>query len=148
MTGYNPNFFTDHKLPLPQLTDAHKKDRASLKDNANNFELTYMHYSLVLNKKRKFAFFAATNIDGKTWQGSIKDRNDFGYDDRVLSSYQTGNELYDFYQSKTEPDFDKGHIAKFQDTQWGDETTIKKAADDTMKFANCVPQHPPLNRGA
>jgi len=148
MTGYNSIFFSNKKLALPKLTPAQKRQRAPLKSNAKAFELTYTHFSVVQNKKRKFAFYSATNIDGKTWEAKVDDRDDFEIDVRVSASHQTGNELYDFYKSKTANDFDRGHITKFQDPQWGDDSTIEQAAKDTMKFVNCVPQHHRLNRGA
>jgi endonuclease G len=103
---------------------------------------------VVVHKERKFAFFAATNIDGKTWNAEIKDRIEFAKDPAMDNEYQTGDELYDFYKSKAHNDFDKGHISKFQDPQWGDSVTINKAANDTMRYTNCVPQHHTLNRGA
>jgi DNA/RNA endonuclease G (NUC1) len=148
MIGYNQNFFPRFRLPLPGLTEAQKKQRAPLKQDAEAFELKYTHFSIVLNKKRKFAFFAATNINGNSWNAAVKDRVDFTKDDQVLPAYQTGNELYDFLLSRTANDFDKGHIAKFQDPQWGKAETILQAANDTMKFTNCLPQHHTLNRGA
>jgi endonuclease G len=148
MTGYDPNFFSEKKILLPKLTATQKKLRAALKNKANAFELKYTHFSILQNKKRKFAFFTATNIDGKTWQANVVERDDFEIDGRLSATHQTGNELYDFFKSKTANDFDRGHITKFQDPQWGDDSTIEQAARDTMKFVNCVPQHHRLNRGA
>lgn len=147
--GYNQNFFSGFTLPLPALNAAQKKQRAALISNAKKFELQYTHYSVVQNKGRKFAFYAATNIDGKTWDALVSERLEFSREGDLQPEHQIGDELYDFLKSRTDNDFDKGHIAKFQDPQWGDdEATIKKAADDTMKFPNCVPQHHRLNRGA
>lgn len=148
MAGYNPDFFTGYRLPLPQLTASQKRQRAPLNSPANGFELTYTHFSIVLNKKRKFAFFTASNLDGKQWDAFVKQREDFSYDKRVLPDQQTGNELYDLHSGIGINDFDKGHLVKFQDPQWGTKADIKKAASDTMNFANCVPQHHALNRGA
>ncbi|MDB5206576.1 MAG: hypothetical protein JWR72_1651 [Flavisolibacter sp.] len=148
MTGYNQNFFSGFKLPLPKLTTAQKKLRASFKSNAKKFELQYTHFSIVQNKARKFAFYAATNIDGNTLNALVKDRSDFIAEPQLAATDQTGNELYDFDESNAINDFDKGHIAKFQDPQWGTEAIIRQAADDTMRFPNCVPQHQTLNRGA
>jgi endonuclease G len=148
MTGYNQNFFSGFELPLPKLTTAQKKLRASFKDNAKKFELQYTHFSIVQNKARKFAFYAATNIDGSALNVLVKERNDFTAEPQLAVTDQTGNELYDFDASNAINDFDKGHIAKFQDPQWGDEAIIRQAAEDTMRFPNCVPQHQTLNRGA
>lgn len=148
MTGYNPAFFSDINLPLPMLTAWQKRQRAALNVTPKTYELTYTHFSIVLNKKRRFAFFTASNIDGLQWDAFVKQRVDFDFDDRVPPAWQTGDELYDLRSGIGVNDFDKGHIVKFQDPQWGSQTVIKKAASDTMKFANCVPQHQSLNRGA
>jgi endonuclease G len=148
MNGYNPLFFSDCTLPLPQLTAAQKKQRAPLIGKSRSFELAFTHFSIVLNKDRKFAFFTATNIDGKQWNALVEQGEDFSFDSHVLPAYQTGNELYNLHSGTGINDFDKGHLVKFQDPQWGSETVIKQAASETMRFANCVPQHHSLNRGA
>lgn len=148
MTGYNPNFFTDLLLPMPQLTAAQKRMRAPLAGKRGSYVLPYTHFSIVVNRKRAFAFFTACNIDGNQWKAVVEQEEDFTYDKRLLPAYQTGNELYNLHSGTGMNDFDKGHIVKFQDPQWGDELTSRQAARDTMTFANCVPQHQSLNRGA
>ncbi|HET7899506.1 MAG TPA: DNA/RNA non-specific endonuclease, partial [Flavisolibacter sp.] len=148
MPGYNSRFFTDVNLPLPKLTAAQKKLRAPLVGKPKSYQLNYTHFSLVLNKERRFAFFTASNIDGRTWKALVNQGEDFATDDRVLPAHQTGNELYNLHSGFGANDFDKGHIVKFQDPQWGAEPVIRQAASDTMRFPNCVPQHQSLNRGA
>lgn len=148
MPGYNPRFFSGLRLPLPKLTAAQKKLRASLLAKPKSYELKYTHFSVVQNKKRGFAFYTATNINGNSWKILVKKEADFKKEADIASNHQTGNELYEFHQSLTKNDFDKGHITKLQDPQWGDEQTIRQAAADTMKFVNCLPQHQKLNRGA
>lgn len=148
MDGYQANFLSGIDLRLPGLTAAQKRLRAPLISDSKEFELRYTHFSIVMNKNRKLAFFVATNIDGLKWNAKVKDRITFAKDQNILPDYQIGDELYDFYKSTTNNDFDKGHIVKFQDPQWGDLTTVKKAADETMKYSNCAPQHHTLNRGA
>jgi endonuclease G len=148
INGYRSDFISGINLPLPQLTIAQRRLRAPLKTNSRVFELRYTHFSIVMNKSRKFAFYAATNIDGSTWNAEIKERIIFKKDDNISDEHQVGDELYDFDEANSINDFDKGHIAKFRDPQWGDLVTAKKAADDTMKYTNCLPQHQTLNRGA
>jgi endonuclease G len=148
MAGYNPKFFSGFNFPLPKLTASQKKQRASLKANPDSFELKYTHFSIVQNKARRFAFYTATNIDGKSWKAFVKDSSRFKKEPAIADDHQTGGELYDLHQSQAGNDFDKGHITKFQDPQWGDDQTIEQAAADTMTFVNCVPQHHKLNRGA
>jgi len=149
MAGYNPQFFTDCKLSLPRLSTAQKKQRAPLlSSKAKRYELAYTHFSIVLNKERRFAFFTASNIDGKAWKALVEQGEDFSPEGRIAPAHQTGNELYNLHGGPGKNDFDKGHIVKFQDPQWGKDADIRLAASDTMHFANCVPQHQSLNRGA
>jgi endonuclease G len=148
MPGYDPAFFSTVVIPLPTLTAAQKRNRVSVAGPKKTFELAYTHFSIVLNKKRRFAFFGACNIDGTQWRATAQRNEQFILDKRIPAECQTGNELYDLYKGIGVNDFDKGHIVKFQDPQWGDATTAQKAGADTMTFANCVPQHQTLNRGA
>ncbi|GEO08097.1 DNA/RNA non-specific endonuclease [Segetibacter aerophilus] len=148
MNGYQTDFLSGINLRLPTLTIQQKKLRTPLKSNPKEFELQYTHFSIVMNKSRKFAFYAATNIDGTQWNAQIKERVTFAKDTNIDEECQVGDELYEFFKGKSANDFDKGHIAKFQDPQWGDTATVKKAAEETMKFSNCLPQHHTLNRGA
>src|SRR5262249_44292337 len=67
--GYNPAFLGGGKrrVPLPQLTAAMVRDAAvnlEPADGAPKYELPYHHYSVVLNARRRLAFFTAVNIDG------------------------------------------------------------------------------------
>ena len=116
--------------------------------NPKLFELKKTHFSIIHNKSRKFAFYVATNIDGSTWKAFVNDNLEFKQEAAIAESHQIGNELYELHRSLVANDFDKGHITKFQDPQWGDDPTIRQAALDTMTFVNCVPQHQKLNRGA
>jgi endonuclease G len=148
MPGYDPAFFSDTVIPLPKLTAAQNRNRAPISGNTKSFELTYTHFSIVLHKKRRFAFFTACNIDGTQWKATAQKNEIFSFDKRIPAACQTGNELYELQKGLHVNDFDKGHVVKFQDPQWGTASVARKAGADTMTFANCVPQHHTLNRGA
>jgi endonuclease G len=67
--GYLPDFLPGFHVPLPQLGPGLKTDAAPLLEpepGANPFELKYNHFSVVMNKRRRLAFFTACMIDGKT----------------------------------------------------------------------------------
>lgn len=69
-SGYDPDFLQEGlKLPLPKLTtEAMRSDAAVNREPApgrSRNELTYEHFSIVMNKRRRLAFFTATNIDGR-----------------------------------------------------------------------------------
>src|SRR5215203_3455907 len=110
MAGYDPDFFSGFKLSLPTLTATQKKQRAPLLSKPRTFELKYTHFSIIQNKQRRFAFYTGTNIDGNTWKASAKDGKEFKREEDIAPAFQTGNELYEFHQSATANDFDKGHI--------------------------------------
>ncbi len=67
--GYDPAFISGHEVPLPALTGDLLR-RAALNRQApigaNPHELQYHHFSVVVNRFRRLAFFAACNIDGRT----------------------------------------------------------------------------------
>ena len=67
--GYLPDFIPGFHVPLPQLGPGLRADAAPLlnpEPGANPFELKYHHFSVVMNKRRRLAFFTACMIDGET----------------------------------------------------------------------------------
>lgn len=101
-------------------------------------------------KSRKLAFFAASNINGRSWKHIVR-HGGFRKDTRLIpASTQLGNELYHAIRSKglRPNDFEQGHLASFEEVLWGrNDQERKKAASDTFYFTNCVPQHKRLNAG-
>jgi len=66
-SGYRANFLGNDALPLPKLSTAQKKVAAKNKEaktGQDPYELKYHHFSVVMNGKRRLAFFSAVNIDG------------------------------------------------------------------------------------
>ena len=68
--GYDPNFLgtAAQAVPLPRMTPA-MTARAAVNLHAgagtNPLELRYRHFSVVVNRARRLAFFTAVNIDGR-----------------------------------------------------------------------------------
>lgn len=146
---YQPGFLAGYEVPLPTLPPALQRE-AARNNNGTGLAIDYAHHSLLINRKRKFAFVSASNIDGKTWQ-SIPRKGVFRKDTRQLKpEYQLGDELYSAIKSSglRPNDFEEGHLTSFQEVLWGANATERKsAADDTFYFSNCVPQHARLNAG-
>ena len=145
--GYNPAFLGGGKrrVPLPQMTPAMIRDAAvnlEPTEGASKYELPYHHYSVVLNAKRRLAFFTAVNIDGTQEKNLGKREQDkWIFDRRVESRLQIGNDWY------AKP-FDRGHLVRRLDPAWGRTKAIAKTAnDDTFHFTNCSPQHSRFNQG-
>lgn len=139
-TGYQANFIAGHHVPLPKLNEEQRKD-VSVDENGNSV-LNYINYSLQISSFHKFPFYTASNINGEEIQ-KVARKDSWRKDPRIPKDAQWGNELYTAANSF----FDRGHMTKREDVQWG-ETIEKavKAADSTFYFTNSVPQHRALNR--
>lgn len=145
--GYQVDFLGGQtkRVPLPKLSDGLKQQAARLQnisDDDNPFELKYHHYSVVMNKFRKLAFFTAVNIDGNTSKSPNRANDKWFYDPRIKRDEQVGNELYE------DNPLDRGHLVRRLDPAWGDDDqTVKVANDDTFHWTNCSPQHKNFNQG-
>lgn len=147
MAGFESTFLGRHmKVNLPQPSLMQKKDLAPV-NGSRSVVLHYPHHSVVLSRKRKFPFFTAVNIDSKAFL-EIKRNSLFPggsdrweRDDRARD-FQWGAELY----SGSDSNFDKGHLVKREDPQWGDLATAAESARSTFFYSNCVPQVAELNR--
>jgi endonuclease G, mitochondrial len=103
--------------------------------------LPYHHFSVVLNKERRLAFFTAVNIDGKLAKKPRRQRDRWFFDPRVAEDEQTGSDVY------ANNPLDLGHLVRRLDPTWGDSAAAAKLAnDDTFHFTNCTPQHKDFNR--
>jgi endonuclease G, mitochondrial len=90
-SGYDPDFLGGSHIPLPSLsTGAARADAAVNREptpGRSRLELTYEHFSVVMNGRRRLASFTATNIDGalaKNYDrdtGVISDPHDEGQND-------------------------------------------------------------------
>src|SRR5687768_4504813 len=137
---YNPNFISGFRIPLPSVVAA---------DTPPGSPLHYHHHSVVMNPKRRLAYFSASNIDGESWK-PIERSGGFKKDSKLESEFQLGEELYESISAGKDRgnDFDEGHLTSFQEVLWGEENDKALAGADTFFYTNCVPQHGSLNRGA
>jgi len=141
-TGYSEFFILpEHPVLMPVLQPEQQNDLVAVEGTANN-TAHYINFSLALSKSRGFPYYVATNIDGNLFKKASRSDN-WRKDPRIASEYQWGEELYKARKS----DFDKGHMVKREDVQWG-KTVLeaRNAADTTFYFTNAVPQHAALNQ--
>ncbi|WP_299207603.1 DNA/RNA non-specific endonuclease [uncultured Dokdonia sp.] len=147
--AYSPSFLEGHIVDVP-LIDAVEQEKFSLKAlPLEAYYLDYNHYSLLQSPFRKFPYYTAANIDGGLFK-SIKRETLFSGNDtwkkdsRIPEEHQLGEELY----GAADSNFDKGHLTKREDVQWGkNEKAAKKAAISTFCYTNAAPQVDRLNRG-
>jgi len=142
--GFNQDFLIDDKIKqkvqLPSLQKKKKTELAPVKYN-DRLKIDYLNYSVQLSGSRKFPIFTASNINGRLFKSSPRPKS-WKLDNRV-KEYQWGKDLYEAKKS----DFDKGHMTKREDVQWGETTDLaKKAAYSTFYYTNAVPQHKDLNQ--
>ncbi|ESU21437.1 hypothetical protein FEDK69T_25040 [Flavobacterium enshiense DK69] len=150
--GYNMNFITSHEIPLPKI--GNKEDIAPLYSNQPNYKegiLKYEHFSIVINKEKRCAFYSATNIDGETYKsinrktGEITDRTNINEDegetwyedDRINPDFHLNQPFF----SNWSHFFDRGHLTRRTDTSWGTDQEALRADADTFHFSNCSIQH-------
>ena len=150
--GYDPDFLDEHDVPLPKLTNAMKTKSAKLKnppDGANEYELKYEHFSLVMNKERRMAWFTASNIDGASWKGINRKTGDFDdgseatekwFDDPRIEDDAQCNQKDHYDNQKPKRVFDRGHLVRRQDPSWGTKARARRGNNDTFHFTNCTPQ--------
>jgi endonuclease G len=146
--GYDPDFL-DIKVPLPRLSTEMRNDSvevpAQYRLNGDKHVLAYHHYSVVMNRKRRFAWYSAANIDGKR-QPKLPDRKDdeWHVDPRIDSPeaprFQCGEDLY--ATKKT----DRGHLTRYKDVAWGTKAEALNALADTFHFTNCCLQLSEFNQ--
>jgi endonuclease G len=143
--GYDPDFLGAgaHSVPLPVLsTDlAARASVNQLAEAEPRYVLPYHHFSVVLNRERRLAFFTAVNIDGMTSMRLKRERDRWFLDPRVPSEEQTGEDAY-----RDNP-LDRGHLVRRLDPAWGSSRDeAKHCNDDTFHFTNCSPQHEDFNQ--
>ena len=143
--GYDPDFLGTgaHRVPLPELP-ADLAALAAVDQRATTepaYVLPYHHYSAVLNRERRLAFFTAVNIDGTTSMRLKREKDRWFLDPRVPADEQTGEDAY-----RDNP-LDRGHLVRRLDPAWGaSREEAKRSNDDTFHFTNCSPQHEDFNQ--
>lgn len=135
-TGYDASFLGNgYDVPLPTLRSDLQSDVAPLKNGEEL--LKYTHFSIMMSKSRRLAYYTAVNIDGKQSQ-ELPRPNKWRFDPRMEEEYQIGNNLY-----KGSP-LNKGHLVRRLDPVWG--SNSNEANIDTFHFTNASPQHGKLNQ--
>ncbi len=137
-------------IPIPHLSEAGAKLVTPRKDN-QTFDyglpfLQYHHFSLVMNKRRRMPFFAASNFDCNPNRRGNKSRKQLGPDNWVLDPRLDKAAVIpkDFYGHNA---LDFGHVVRREDNYWGDTPLEAEYSNfDTFHLTNSTPQHEGFNR--
>lgn len=134
--GYEPEFL-GKRVDLPQLLPQQMTDVAERLDGQGHV-LDYTHFSIVMSKSRRMAYFTACNIDGRRRADVPRTRDRWYFDPRIAKEHQAGPDLY------SSNDLDRGHLVRRQDPVWG--RAAEQANEDSFHFTNAAPQHKHLNQ--
>lgn len=150
MRGYDPHFIPDTKaVDFPIMPDQMYEDLAFLIEEPDQYILPYHHYSVAMHAPRRLPVFTAANIDGTLFYPITRAElfdggaDKWVKDERIAPQHQWGRELY----AANKSDFDKGHMTKREDVQWGDHAVeARDAARSTFYYTNAAPQHAKVNQ--
>jgi len=135
--GYDPFFLgAMHEVPLPLLLGKTAEDAL---ENGRVYDFT--HFSIVMNKRLKFAIYSAACVDESKFIDVPRDNTSWHFDERIGEANQVGPEYY------AHNDFDKGHLTRRKDVCWGDRREAEKANYDSFCYANVVLQYHHFNTG-
>ncbi len=140
--GFQTDFLGENlKVRMPRLRRHIRENVAPVDGNRRNI-LHYQNYSVVQHAARRFPIYTATNINGHQFR-SLPRVDDWEEDPRIAPEHQLGLDFYRLPKS----DFDRGHMTKREDVQWGaTDEEAKKGALSTFFYTNAAPQVPKLNQ--
>ena len=142
-TGFEEEFM-GMRIPMPVPSARLRKQLAFLKNAPGSFTLKYHHFSTILHAVRRVPVVSAINVHGKyryAALGSASRKDNWLRDSRVDHDAQLDDRWY------AKSGFDKGHLSRREDAEWGASMAFAKAAADiTCSYANAVPQVPAFNR--
>ncbi|HEX5730736.1 MAG TPA: DNA/RNA non-specific endonuclease [Microbacterium sp.] len=102
-------------------------------------ELAYLHFSVLLDARRRLAAVTAVNIDGASLL-DLERTGDWELDPRVPATDQAGPGLY------SDNDLDRGHLVRRRDPGWGTIPEARAATEATFVYPNAAPQASVFNQ--
>jgi endonuclease G len=102
-------------------------------------QLSYTHFTVLLDTDRRLAAATGVNIDGATLL-DLGRGDDWHLDERAPADEQTGPEVY------ARNDLDRGHLVRRRDPVWGAAAVASAANVDTFSYTNAAPQAAQFNQ--
>lgn len=154
-TGYDSAFLGDGalRIPLPTIGNAKTSVLKFKQGSKQASVLKYWNYSVVMNRQRRLAFVSAVNVDASLRPTNAgRDGDRWFTDTRIPAASQIGAEFYGeqktFELDRSKNPFDRGHLCRRLDVQWGTTEALgKRNGDDSFHWTNCSPQHWKFNQG-
>ncbi|HEX4738812.1 MAG TPA: DNA/RNA non-specific endonuclease [Allosphingosinicella sp.] len=122
------------QLPAPPTADL-----APIVGRPGEHELRYTHFSVLYHRARRTPCLTAVNIDGAHPQKIVRGDDQWFADLRLERSLQ-------LTQRDFPADFDRGHMVRREDPNWGTRAAAEQADGDTFHYTNAALQHAQLNR--
>ena len=132
--GYDADFL-GVPVPLPEVRDL---DVASKLDDGSHV-LRYEHFSLAMHRLRRLAIVTASNVDASPARKLAGELGSPGWitDPRIPALHQ----LPDRFFTRDRGAFDRGHVVRREDVEWGDTfEELRRANADSFHVTNCSPQ--------
>lgn len=138
--GYNSSFLSGYKIALPEPGLTLKSDVFS-NDACPSGVIDYIHYSVMMSKSTRQAYFSAANIDFKKMFTVSGDKGRKWFvDGRIGKNQQIPNYSY------TNTFWDRGHLTRRTAVTWGDsEQEAIQASNDSCSYTNACMQHKRFN---
>ncbi|WP_240733060.1 DNA/RNA non-specific endonuclease [Jeotgalibacillus sp. S-D1] len=135
--GFDTDFLGgDNSVPLPNLTG-----ETAMQALNEGQQFPFMHFSIVMNKSRRFLIYGANNVDRNLMKEVTRGNSDWHFDLRIGQENQVGNELY------RNNNWDRGHMVRRRDVCWGSMEEAVKGNYDSFCWANIVLQNAQINQG-
>lgn len=137
--GYDPDFLGEgHSVPLPTLSIELSDDIVTRDELRDQHIADYVHYSVVMSRSNRQAFFSAANLDQDDYK-SVEGRSWF-VDPRIGAENQVGPVAY-----RDNP-WDRGHLTRRTAVTWGSSFIARRASNDSCSYANASMQHAYFNQ--
>ena len=137
-SGYDRSFLGS-PVEMPRLSDELKSQAAPLLGQPDRVTLDYTHFSLVMNKERRQAFFTASNLDGSQTL-RLDEREKWRSDDRMDPGFQLGPAAY------RDNDIDRGHLVHGASVTWGPLEEAREGRRQSNTNTNASLQFAGLNQ--
>jgi endonuclease G, mitochondrial len=122
--------FLGVEAPMPVVPEA---------DAAASVALDYLHFTILLDTRRRFARITGVNVDGASLV-EVERGDDWQYDARIPEDWQAGPEVY------ARNDLDRGHLVRRRDPVWGPPEVAARANAQTFRYPNAAPQQGEFNQ--